>query len=285
LNSEPELYLNHKELISKILNKLAGEKEPLPVYLQLYKDVLTTINKGFISSKLSVNTPDQSDLTKSIEEGKPYLDITTMDIDYASVINLFSELVEVIEQYIKLTENDRISINDLLTDIDNMRMASVNWFNNTSEFKNPQKPQAKSDNAVYTLLHGSLYPILFTYSDNLQQYIPQRLWYKHYCPICGGKPDFSYLDNATGSRWMVCSRCDTNWLFFRLVCPFCNNKDMENLAYYKSADSPYRLYVCDNCRHYIKCIDLRSLDKEVLLPLERVLSISLDSQAAQYNYE
>lgn len=40
----------------------------------------------------------------------------------------------------------------------------------------------------------------------------------------------------------------------------------------------YRLYVCEECRSYIKAIDLRCTESEVLLPLERMMAEGMDRQ-------
>ena len=42
--------------------------------------------------------------------------------------------------------------------------------------------------------------------------------------------------------------------------------------------------VCDRCKNYLKAIDLRQAKSEVLLPLERLYTLDIDSQAQQYGY-
>ena len=115
--------------------------------------------------------------------------------------------------------------------------------------------------------------------------MPQEAWYKRYCPVCGGGPDFAFLDKERdGARWLLCSRCDAQWLFYRLVCPHCGNDDQHSLAYLTDDTGLYRLYVCEKCRRYLKTIDLRKTEAEVLLPLERILTLDLDRQAHESNY-
>ena len=46
----------------------------------------------------------------------------------------------------------------------------------------------------------------------------------------------------------------------------------------------YRLYTCDECKCYIKAIDLRKAGTDVLLPLERVMTLDMDRQAVEAGY-
>jgi len=43
---------------------------------------------------------------------------------------------------------------------------------------------------------------------------------------------------------MMCSRCDTTWLFRRLMCPYCNTEEQDKLGYLQTEDGTYRLYLC-----------------------------------------
>ena len=104
------------------------------------------------------------------------------------------------------------------------------------------------------------------------------------CPVCGGVADFAYLEKEAGARWLMCSRCDAQWLFQRLECPYCGNADHKTLAYFTDDTELYRLYICDECKSYIKAIDLRKTTSDVMLRLERVVTSDLDRQAQEKGY-
>jgi FdhE protein len=127
-------------------------------------------------------------------------------------------------------------------------------------------------------------PFLAFYAESLLPKIDQESWRRRYCPICGGKPDFAFLQRESGARWLVCSRCDAEWLFQRLECPYCGNHDQNTLSYFAVDEEPYRLYVCEVCQKYIKAIDLRVAREDVLIPLEKVLTLDLDRQAQEKGY-
>ena len=65
-------------------------------------------------------------------------------------------------------------------------------------------------------------------------------------------------------------------------CPFCEETALQ--TYYPSDDRIYRLYVCDSCRCYLKTIDLREIDRDVCLPVENIVTVSLDSAAREKGY-
>lgn len=115
-------------------------------------------------------------------------------------------------------------------------------------------------------------------------YVNQELWRRGYCPVCGGRPDFAALDADTGARRLLCSRCDAQWLYRRIGCPFCETTDHTQIVYYPSEDGIYRLYVCQACGHYLKTIDLRRAEREVLLPAERIITVAMDAAAQQEGY-
>jgi formate dehydrogenase accessory protein FdhE len=109
-------------------------------------------------------------------------------------------------------------------------------------------------------------------------------WHRGDCPACGGAPDFAALEGEGGSRRLLCSRCDGEWRYARVGCPFCDNKDPKSLAYFSAIDGRYRLYVCEQCRAYLKTLDRREAFDESPLAVERVLAVGLDLAAAREGY-
>lgn len=286
MSNKPPLFINHKELIPKILGNLTDKDKPLSIHLELLRDILTTINGSFQYLSLPDELPEKTELMKSVaQQGKPYFDIDTIAINVQQIRELFRELLRVAENYMEFSGSDSEIIQSSVTSNEIMQHTIVKWFNDTSKYHNLNNYTNNFGGLAYTIIHGAMYPLLTCYSDILQLDVPQESWYKNYCPICGGYPDISYLDKEKGARWLICSRCDANWMFYRLVCPFCGNDDIKNLAYYKSENNPYRLYICELCNRYIKCIDLRNTDNDILVPLERVTTLELDNQAQKLNYQ
>lgn len=141
------------------------------------------------------------------------------------------------------------------------------------------------------VFNRALHPFLKAYADVLVPSIERsvdtnwgKLWRRGRCPICGGEPDLAFLDGQAGARHLVCSRCDTQWLYIRVRCPFCDTSEPNKLSYYPSKDDVYRVYVCENCQRYLKAVDLRRARRRVLFPVERITTVDLDLAAREEGY-
>jgi FdhE protein len=142
----------------------------------------------------------------------------------------------------------------------------------------------------FVLTHA-LGPFLKAYAGALTPILEQQLgpdWDNHWqdgkCPICGGEPDLAFLDEESGARHLVCSRCDSHWLFPRIKCPFCSISEPEMLTYFATDDKVYRVYTCQNCQRYLKAVDLRRAGRRLLFPVERVTMVDLDVAARDKGY-
>lgn len=133
-------------------------------------------------------------------------------------------------------------------------------------------------------LNNALHPFLAVYGQAWRPLVNDALWYRATCPICGGEPDFAALEKESGARRLLCARCDAEWTFRRAGCPFCGVEAPDKLGYYPEKTGVYRLYTCENCKRYLKTIDLRELVRAANLPAERVLTIGMDTAARAAGY-
>ncbi len=138
------------------------------------------------------------------------------------------------------------------------------------------------NNLLAFILNNALRPFLRAQAEALAPEFNDDEWYRGYCPVCGGEPDFAALEKESGARRLLCSRCDTEWHYRRIGCPFCGEE--ADVAYYPSDDNVYRLYVCDACRGYLKTVDQRQLAEPRPLPVERILTIPMDIAAQDAGY-
>jgi FdhE protein len=139
-------------------------------------------------------------------------------------------------------------------------------------------------NLLALIFNNALRPFLRAQAQALAPWVDDSMWYRGRCPICGGEPDLAALERGSGRRRLLCSRCDSEWTFQRIGCPFCGNDEPRQLAYYPSDDQVYRLSVCEQCRRYLKTIDLRQVAGERLLPAERILTVAMDVAALDAGY-
>ena len=128
----------------------------------------------------------------------------------------------------------------------------------------------------------SLAPYLQKASETILPRLDLERWVHGYCPVCGGRPNFSLLEAKRGARQLMCSRCNSIWHYSRVGCPFCRSKEKQ--TYYTSEDGIYRLYVCPDCNRYLKTLDLRELQRSVEPVVERLLTVGMDLAAQQEGY-
>lgn len=125
----------------------------------------------------------------------------------------------------------------------------------------------------------ALAPYLQLACEYLMPRITQSAWHRGHCPVCGGAPSFAAVLAEPGFRTLLCSRCNGEWLFRRMGCPFCLERDHQ--TYYPSEKGGYRLYVCEACHRYIKSLDLKESASERCLPVEALLTVSMDVAAQE----
>ncbi len=146
------------------------------------------------------------------------------------------------------------------------------------------KPPELDDELLRFVLNNGLHPFLQAHGAVLAPLIKDEKWYQKLCPVCGGEPDFGYLEKDVGGLRLLCSRCDTLWTYRRGECSFCGNSERETFAYYLGEDEVYRLYVCDKCKRYLKVLDGRETAGKPSLPVQRIITIGMDISARQEGY-
>ncbi len=269
-----------KDILAKLV---AQEKEEgtLPLLLQFYRELLRIqfkVKEKIGVPGINVGTAAPRD---RIEQGKPLLGFADLTLELPLLRELFVEVVAIYAKYQQLFGK----IPERLTSPESKRLLTKKaikaWFMGeklpttlTSGDLNPELIQA--------IFHSTIKPVLTSYAESLAHVVDQERWRRRYCPICGGRPDFSFLEKESGARWLVCSRCDMEWVFQRLECPFCGCQEQGALGYLTDEDELYRLYTCERCNTYLKAIDLRKYkENDILLPLERLLTIDMDRQAQE----
>ncbi len=272
-----------EDTASKILEKLKKqEKEEgkLPLLLEFYKKLLQIQSGVQQSQGTRMPALSHETIQKRLRSGRPLLRFSELNLDWSTVQGVFARVTATLARYPQLfgelPENlKKPGVGRLLT-----KKAAEAWFNGKEP---PRKIQdGISENLLQVIIQATLHPFLAIYARVYIDSVEQESWRRRYCPVCGGMPDLAFLEKEYGARWLVCSRCDSEWLFQRLECPYCGCQDQEKLSYYTDDEGMYRLYTCQNCQNYLKAIDLRKAgDEDILLPLQRLLTLDMDRQARE----
>jgi FdhE protein len=105
------------------------------------------------------------------------------------------------------------------------------------------------------------------------------------CPNCAGLPQLSYFAVSgealvSGPRYLVCSRCATNWVFSRMTCAGCGESAGPKLPIFQEHERfPHvRVDGCQTCRKYLLTFDLRR-DTRAVPVVDEIAALPLDLYA------
>jgi formate dehydrogenase maturation protein FdhE len=79
------------------------------------------------------------------------------------------------------------------------------------------------------------------------------------CPLCNSRPYMGVLrtEGDSGKRFLVCSFCNQEWEFRRILCPHCGESAEPKLPVYVPEQFPHlRVEACDTCHTYLRTVDL-----------------------------
>jgi FdhE protein len=106
------------------------------------------------------------------------------------------------------------------------------------------------------------------------------------CPFCGAHPVAGVLrgEGDGAKRWLLCSLCSTAWQFRRVVCPHCGEQDKDRLPVYTAAEFEHvRVEACDQCKIYIKSVDLTQNGRAVPV-VDELATVALNVWAETHGY-
>ncbi|WP_134703361.1 formate dehydrogenase accessory protein FdhE [Ammoniphilus sp. YIM 78166] len=110
-------------------------------------------------------------------------------------------------------------------------------------------------------------------------------WNQGYCPVCGSHPIMAEYRDSEKFRFLRCGSCACDWVFSRVGCPQCHNRDYHTLDYlYREGESKYRVDVCEKCHSYVKGVNALSAQEYPHLLIEDVATIHLDLMAQEHGY-
>jgi len=275
----------HKD--SLILQRLGEWKQldgSLPQLVELYSQLLR-LQSDVMSA---LDEPEHPDLTPDVVDTRirsqiPLLEFKDFWLDWSQLRHTFLRVVDTLADNWPEGLQDAASLKGIASSESSLRQAVTDWFKGMS-LHSFASDHSVDESVLEVAIQAAMRPYLAMHAEVVLPLVNQQLWRRHWCPVCGGKADFAYLEKEVGARWLLCSRCDAEWLYQRLQCPFCGTDKQKSLGFLTDDAEVYRLYTCDECKSYIKAMDLRKAGTDVLLPLERVMTLDMDRQGLEAGY-
>jgi FdhE protein len=139
------------------------------------------------------------------------------------------------------------------------------------------------------VLHNVFKPFMTALRKNSGIKIAREDWLESSCSFCGYLPDMSKIvELKENQRHLHCSICENEWEFPRLVCPACGCNDQSKSGFFEYEDNNiYRVYYCDECRHYIKSVRIPKLKEEsgFDLAVEDIITNFMDAAMIEKGYK
>ncbi|WP_031517945.1 formate dehydrogenase accessory protein FdhE [Desulfofalx alkaliphila] len=171
-----------------------------------------------------------------------------------------------------MTKEEKISLAAAIISNDNT--AKESW----------RKKLNLSEEMMEFLVLNTARPFLKGFAAQVLSQLKVENWNKGYCPVCGDSPSMSRLAGKYGVRMLHCGRCETEWRYARVGCPFCGTTDASQLSFITADDyKQYRLYLCEQCKSYLKTVDERHC-AEVDLFCEDLATADFDRLALKEGY-
>jgi formate dehydrogenase maturation protein FdhE len=253
----------------------------LPPTLVLYNELLNIQLNAISGISPYTNRLTQAEIANSLAQGIPLLKFDDLNIDWKIFDDIVKDVISILPQFTDGAKELSARLENQVVSTD-LKAASRLRFENSGRCAHSCKTKISDDLGV--VLDTALRPFLINPGESLSPLVDQEQWRKGSCPVCGALPDFAFLHKESGARWLICSRCDTQWLFKRLDCPFCDSHHQNKISYFTDETELYRVYVCEQCMSYLKAVDLRRAEGDILLPLERIITSDLDEQAHKRGY-
>lgn len=102
-------------------------------------------------------------------------------------------------------------------------------------------------------------------------------WLEPFCPICGA-PAAMGLITPAGKKNLICSHCQSVWVYLRTACGRCGHSPERGSTFFYADEEPdWFIEVCEACGHYLKVADMRDrLPEIVSYPLYYLTTWELD---------
>jgi FdhE protein len=278
--------------IEEGLNRLHDKEYISESSVNFFRDIIRAqykVKDQLDEIKIS-STLSEEKIKEMMINGKPLVSWKDIPLEEAHLKELFQEICKIIkkqdknkaEEIQKLIDAESDGKLKLITLIEKLFFQDSTYFHSlTGELKVDEQL------LLFLALHLAR-PFFEAVAEKLNNKVVDKLWIKNYCPVCGSGAQIAKLEKEVGKRKLYCLLCGSEWEFYRLICPFCNNKDQKDLKFLEEEGSSYRIDVCDQCKRYIKTLDERKGggDTGKAIPsVEDLATMYLDVVAEKEGYE
>ncbi|HEY3059617.1 MAG TPA: formate dehydrogenase accessory protein FdhE [Chloroflexota bacterium] len=232
-----------------------------------------------------------------VREGVPLLHDQPASVDVHFAADLFSRIVNVIQQREAEPETQH-SLQQLVEaatsgGLDPERLFGESFVQHRDHLTE-LAIEANVDADLLTALAGqAVAPVLRAYAEHLLPILERvddgssdgAKWLRGYCPICGAWPLLGELRGVELAEFLRCTACGSAWRWRRIACPYCTTDDYrEQHTLQIEGEQRFRVSVCERCKGYLKVGNAFDPPPAELLGLDDLASMYLDVAAIERGY-
>jgi hypothetical protein len=215
---------------------------------------------------------------------RPVLEFRDIPIDWTDFRLMVRQTADILRRFETLESGDYDRIQALARDAQ-IEAIVGSWFESASTPEHRRAEARTHDRELIDqVLLLAMRPVLARCAEALLPRLELSEWQQPRCPLCGGEPEFAYI-NPAAERLLICSRCTGQWRYDPITCPYCGNAERSRITSFTSRDGRYRIYACDECQRYLKAFDGRDGSRPALLAVDSIATLPLDAAAIQRGYQ
>lgn len=236
---------------------------------------------------------DEDTMNDCFRRGEYLFSVQMMELDGEKFLEIVDEIWDVVreespgvtDRAFKLSAADTFREDNLQAVLNEIAFMSKAEMERFITARGLETKSGGDSEVLSFVLFMSLTPFYSAYTEKVAQVNDFSLWRQGYCPVCGQVAVMARHRSTDGARVLFCWLCHAEWLFPRLVCPYCGNDDQEKLRFfYVQDDRALQVHVCEQCKRYLKTIDHRTLEKDLLLNTDEIATRHLDLLAKNEGY-
>ena len=218
------------------------------------------------------------------QQRKPILQFKDLPIDWSDFRLMIRQTADILRRFDTLDGPEYDRIQSLARD-GQIDAVVCSWYEAAmAPARRKTDPQTHEKELLDQVLLLAMRPFLARCAEALLPKIEIGDWGQPVCPLCGGEPEFAYI-NPAAERLLICGRCTGQWRYDAITCPYCENSDRTQITSFTSRDQRYRIYACDVCHRYLKAYDGRDGSRPALLAVDSIATLPLDAAAIQRGYQ
>ena len=215
---------------------------------------------------------------------QPMLQFKDIPIDWSDFRLMIRQTADILKRFDTLDSPAYDQIQTLARD-GQIETVVSSWYGAAmAPARRKTDPRTEEKELLDQVLLLAMRPFLARCAEALLPAIELGDWGHPFCPLCGGEPEFAYI-NPAAERLLICGRCTGQWRYDATTCPYCENADRSRITSFTSRDQRYRIYACDVCHRYLKAFDGRDGSRPALLAVDSIATLPLDAAAIQRGYQ